>query len=75
MTKKAITKKQAAIFLGVCERTVNRWMRNNDLPYHRASRNHLRFYEEELVEWMKKRTKMIEDSYKMRGSDTNHEKG
>jgi excisionase family DNA binding protein len=47
-----LTKKEVAELLKVSEKTIERWIKNNNMPHSRVG-NTLRFDQEEVESWFK----------------------
>ena len=53
-SEKPIKKRAAAQRYGVSRRTINGWMKNSNMPYHKTGEHgHPRFYASELDKWDK----------------------
>lgn len=46
-----------AALLGVCTKTVKRWVKGKGLPCHRLSTTEVRFFEDEVLDWVRNHDK------------------
>lgn len=61
--KPLLTRKQAAGYLNVSPKTLEKWACNGteDLPYYKLGRNQVRYRPEDLEVWLEKRVKRPAD--------------
>lgn len=67
--KEVLTTEEAAEFLGIDPQTLQRWMREKDVPVIKIGPRYTRFLRSSLLEWLKRQERPATSGEAVTGAD------